>query len=299
MIKQSIFFILVSVILMSCGKNRSESSQLSSRSTLNLNFTSNIINLDSGEIRTDAEKFVSGLIESNYKIESYDDDILYQLKAVDSLPIQNINIRFLKNDEAILNEFLEGKLDLISVKSYEQQNANYDFLIRQIENDKYSNFKITRSNRAKIKYLQFSGFNRLAELELAIDKLDLNPSKNYIDSSQLIIDTLGITQKLFVQYDTTGQKQLIKEDSLIEFTYLNNPGAFAKIEQKETIIDSMSADLNAVAEGLNQSPNSIATVIIEIYPEYYITSTSLKGLKEYEYLVEEIPDLYFDTIRSY
>ncbi|MCV9388332.1 hypothetical protein [Reichenbachiella ulvae] len=297
--------LFIPIILFSCGSKKPQTQHIATRETINLNFTTNILSLDSGAADSEAERFVKALTEGNdatYQITNLDDDILCELQALDSSKIKNINLRFLKNEEAILNQFLEGKLDLITVRYDEKLNANYDFLIKQIQNDAYSNYQINKGNNAKLKVVQISNFKHIKEITEIKNLLGIEAHQIYLDSSTVSLDSLPLSE---FSINTMDSAFLSYQDSLITWNITNQHQPTDRtISIKEIKIDSLDENIHQLTQSIHDKDRVMnsqlnATIIIKIFPEYYITSKSLKGLKDYKKLSDLVPELFFDTIRSY
>lgn len=292
-------------IVVSCGTAKKTEKTESIRDTFNINFTSNILNLDSSGHHSEAELFVLDLLRSNlYEVAQRDADIYFGLSALDSsLQIQKINIRFLKNEEAILDQFLEGKLDLITLEEDMENTSRFDFFYRQIEQDKYSRYQIVKGNKAKLKWLEFSNFKRTNELEKTMKSMSIvNSFYSYVDTLNLLKDTSSVYRSISV---LCADSLIESRDSLVSFIAKSEyQGYIPTVQVKTEEIGFMTDDADSLISRLyreseQKDPSANAIVILEIYPEYYITSRSLRGLKDYTKLSTALPSMYFGKVKSY
>ncbi|PIB37011.1 hypothetical protein BFP72_17180 [Reichenbachiella sp. 5M10] len=314
--RNTLHSLIILCALISCKDIDQHSIESDSRETLNINFTSSILTLDSTQNKNIAEQFVVELSQpiekqeaAPYEITLADTDILYRLHALDSSSnIQTINLRFLKNEEAILHEFRERNIDIIQVSSRDSSKIKSVHFLNQILSNKYSEFKAIRSNTAFVEFYTFENFHNLEDIILCRDWLGLDSLDIQIDTTTLLHNSLEDTITIGIQKLPELKNAVLDPRFLakirVEVRNESENTPYKPFISKKLIkIDSLSSDnqyiIRSIKQSFNSSSKTNAIGVFNIYPEYFITPRTLQGLKDYEKLSKQIEHIYFEKITSY
>ncbi|RJE71588.1 hypothetical protein BGP76_05705 [Reichenbachiella sp. MSK19-1] len=300
------------VILLSlcCCKQQStprETNILDSRETLTINFNTNLLSLDSSKLNSPAEKFVYDLVfhKPKYTISSTNDDILYSLTSIDSLAIKNINIRFLKNEEAILGEFVEGNLDLFMTDFSSRNSPKMHVFVQNVRKNPYSKYNLTPSNVGSVAYYEFYNFESRMSLRNSLKIVDSLAYIRHFDSTHEERDTTLIEFSISYFFDETkvSNHDTLKNEyhQVVQVENIDDVLSKPHIIYRKQIVPFLSNDFEQLTNRLQaqQNPISDTLLIKQINPEYYITKTRIKGLKDYSKLSDQMMHIYFDTIQRY
>ncbi|MEQ6121337.1 ABC transporter substrate-binding protein [Reichenbachiella sp. MALMAid0571] len=126
-----------------------------------------------------------------FKIKNTNDDISFNLdrNPYHSLEKKNntfsgIDIRFIKNDNALIDEFLNGSIDAIEYNPAKQEIKE----LEAIKNNKYGYKNYAEQNKIFIQYLIFRNFNSLQQIRSILKKFPasiLLKEKNWMNFSNV------------------------------------------------------------------------------------------------------------------
>ncbi|UXP33429.1 hypothetical protein N6H18_05620 [Reichenbachiella agarivorans] len=297
----------------SCGKEQNTVEQISSRETLNINFNQNVLSLDSGKIFNEAELFINQITSTGakpkYTLAISDSDILYQLTTHDSSQIKTISIRFLKNENAILDEFIDGKLDIIHFNQWTSTSTRAIDFYRQVKEDKYSNYSLIERKSGFVNGYTFVNFKDSSTLSTCVELLGAQNNHFAIDSAHFTpkigSDTIKIPL-VFEYHDPNLIHDTLQQDNVHIYPsessdhLSNDPYIIWSSEYVNFLVDNRSTVADSLFNQMkSKNPRVNAYVAIKIYPDYYLTNGNLKGLLAHRSLAEQIGKVHFEVIKSY
>ena len=196
-----------------------------------------------------------------FMIENSNEDIYLNLKRNpfyefknslegESKTIDGLSIRFIKNDNAIINEFLNGSIDVLNLNSIDQKYEQ----LESLNNDKYGHKNSIKQSRANVDFLSFHNISNTDLITLILSNLSEHhhskfARKNIVQDSIEVID--------FSREDSI--KNYLKEIDSIEYQHIpilvsSNSNLVKKVEALNNklspkiqldIKDSIDFNLNA------------------------------------------------------
>lgn len=239
----------------------------------------------------------------------------------DQKGINQILIRFIKNQTVLLSEFKLNELDLISYDSYPFDSTETTLELNTTIYNPYPSYQVFKTKRSTIRYAHISAVD-----SVQIQKILLSFPKLNKDSEILVYSSLtnaiefdhAIWNNIDLDKDSTQLKVSIQSFINIPFdeyfitadssrlTFITddekiiNP-SLPKIVINETKVISSDEQIQ-----LNQLQNDNfvvgqLNVLIRLsdYPEFYIVNNNLKGLNNFQSLESQLNRLYFSKPKKY
>ena len=261
-----------------------------------------------------------------FKIENTDNDISFNLERNPYFKVEKtesifnrINIRFIKNENALIDEFLKGSIDVIEYKFSEQEIP----VLELVRKNKYGYKNYTQQKTASALFITFHNFNNPEKIKIVLKKFnhDTFLFKEGQKDQWVTLNTTLLT-------DTTKQGKLLQnqQDSIIitpiptifnnptdriELKKLIHPGytlentlKFTSFEfinpkveyiviKKRKVETSNENILKSMEPQLINSKQNIAMAQVLKKHDLVIFDESIKGFKPYGNWVKEIKNLTY------
>lgn len=208
-----------------------------------------------------------------------DDDILFTLERVKRIErgINYIQIRFIKNQEEMLDEFLAGKLDVLESKyMLTDSSKKVSDVINSIIEDKYDGFNVS--------YLK-SGYIHYSSIYEMYDSLTLSKL-----SQELKLDSL-----CFVKNISSAVNNIIQNDS----SYISSNEIQNILVKSKSYYYSSSIDYSDFIPELTRNKNTNGLKAVAVYsviPDKYFYTNDISGLTNYQKLSDQIEKIRFKPI---
>lgn len=279
----------------------------------------------------------TGLIGTGpYILDYSNEDISYSLiknenyhkKWQQGLSI--INIRFIKNPEAQVSEFMNGALDLLIF-----ENSKYKSSLIE-PRTKYNRYNQYESSLSKVKYVSLNNFSQ-ASLEKLITQLIvfaqdeklavlstfqgkevfeiIEPSRDsinfYVEKLNLFDSTPKLDLPVLVKCESCSEEFASLRQTLgsyfdlyeVSFSQINPNVSYLVIEESKTPIYEKEPGFRALKNLLNsnktRSVRNKTVLVLKIEREQVLSSIMLNGLKDYTDWTKRLKYLSFIKPKTY
>lgn len=254
-----------------------------------------------------------------YELISLNEDISAKLERVEhaAVQIETINISFIKNNDFVFTEFLNGSLDLID---YHPLTILKTQKQRKLLNDKYPPYQVIKSNRSVLRYAQLNNLVDTTVLERIVNSTKTPVDAiHYIAYGQVHSKIIAPdSTDYFNNYDSIIHQISIQSDQLSSYEeyFLDSSSLKFVSIKKENINPSdqhiviMETMLNTFEKNDKKSAtlelfkrlkpdNYSAFLILDHFPGYVILSNRLRGIEEGQRLSSMIKSMYYITPKTY
>ena len=227
----------------------------------------------------------------------------YKLSSAENA-ISGINIRFIKNKDALVDEFFNESIDVIYYSIFHQGIPYLNSLLSQ----KYGFKNHTEQDSATLYYLTFHNFTNSNEIDLVIRELALDStltiySKNFInqlreDSSHTfykfpVINKANQHHSPLLDYFTGTQSGKLRL-SLKETSEVNLNESYLVIHEHHLKMSAIKPEKNTLELLLNNSRNNTAALTVLKYQhDMIIFNDHLNGFTQYGHWSDDIKNLTF------
>ncbi|MFY0651550.1 MAG: hypothetical protein JXQ96_05930 [Cyclobacteriaceae bacterium] len=235
----------------------------------------------------------------------------YYSDGMEETSIDRVNIRFIKNETTILDEFRSGALDVLPLNTkntqYEKLRSTFDEKYgskRTLDQSsvtltamKFHNFKNARAIEETIKLLidkqpKFFSFNASIQEIKAADSTKLNLA-GMLPKLQLINNSSTSKNSLFrhindsILYTNSADIDRMREFIVVEEVHVNIFGPYTEKD-----------GLKALQKEIGNEAKSIGSVIINQRRDLIIFDERLTDFKKYGNWVDDIQELKMKTPRT-
>jgi hypothetical protein len=259
----------------------------------------------------------------NYIISHSNEDINYQLIRVRGNPgsIKTINIRFIKNEDVLIEEFFNGELDFLTYNPHKNKLLHNNSRLDKVINSNYSSYQITPSTRSIVTYAIISNMKDSILLGHLIHRLKSNEFNFHAQNTDSYTSINENRFKLQTDSISNTKIHLVHNSELYDFDSLTYDSLFSHIilsnrkiinpKSPLIVINEMEVDfinknepyksIYQLNEKLktNEKSNLSTVLIIANFPELNISNYSLQGVESYKPLEEIIPKLTFKNPLTY
>jgi len=271
-----------------------------------------------------------------FKVENTDSDISFNLNRNHYYDIirqdnvfKRINIRFIKNELALIDEFLKGSIDVIEYKYSDKEIQE----LEKVKKNKYGYKNFTEQMSASVLYLVFHNFKNPEKIRFVLNELNswiflykregemnwLTMNSNHlIDSTKHVKnelnkqDTVNITPITTIfnnATDSTAIKKLFPREYALKNTL--NFTSFEKINPKDEYIVIKKGYVNSTQPILNEKTLSsldpqlyknnqnIGVACLMMKHDFVIFDQSISGFTQYGNWVKEISNLTYQLPQTY
>lgn len=235
-----------------------------------------------------------------FQITEADDDITYVLSRAipDTSGIQHIRIQFLKNQEEIVRNFVDGNLDIIKIHSSEIMDNYYHDYLQKLVTNPYPDYTRYEADQAWVTFAVGKNFPDSTSLDIIDNKLIINNIYSIINPNDTTIELTYVDKRRAIS------RSIELPDYLIESKLAPKDQSEIWVELKDTLIDYQGQAYARIEEQLvGESPNSsMATseiAIISVDPYYYFTKHHIGGFSDNQKLSNIVKDITFVTPKTY
>lgn len=207
-----------------------------------------------------------------------DDDILFTLDRVNKVEqgVNHIQIRFIKNQKEMLNEFLNGKLDILKSNYLISDSSQIQSTLDDIIKDKYDGFNVSY---LKSGYIIYSSIYDMYD-SLTCSELSNNPK----------VDSLYQFQMNTALKDSSNNTTIQSSNKVLKLLVANKKHYYTTSTDYSDFIPKLNtlSDMN--------SDNLMGICVFSVIPDKYFYTNAISGLTPYKSLSEEITNIRFKPI---
>lgn len=250
-----------------------------------------------------------------FELIALNEDISAQLGRVSKSEgkIDVINLSFIKNENVVFNEFLNGSLDIITYNEIKNPILAKNEKLQDMLEDKYPTFQVVNCNPKIIRYAVFYNIEDSATISQILQSVNYKTdSMNYWRTSNVsslpMLETFDTLIKEVQVRNMIDIKTNLYFESSADLKYKatnseNINPSLPHIVIMETDVDNSWPNLEMLRKFEEQltTPNTKISAIIElerIYT-YVIFSNKLKDYSERTNLSEMVSNMYYSTPKVY
>lgn len=271
-----------------------------------------------------------------FKVEHMDTDIslslvrnnYYDIVSRDNV-FKRINIRFIKNELALIDEFLKGSIDVIEYKYSDKEVQELEI----VKKNKYGYKNFTEQTSTSVLYLVFHNFKNPEKIKFVLNELNrgiflfkkgeemnwltmnsnhlIDTAKN-IKSDLNIQDTVNITPISTIFNNatvSTAIKKLFPREYALKNTL--NFTSFEEINPKDEYIVIKKGYVNSTQPTFNEkilssldphlymNKQNIGVACLIMKHDFVIFDQSISGFTQYGNWVKEVSNLTYQLPRTY
>jgi hypothetical protein len=252
-----------------------------------------------------------------FEIDYSNGDIIYELRKnifynidVQENSFSGLNIRFIKNKSALINEFLNESIDIVHYKSFNESVVELDSLISKT----YGLKNIVTQDSTTVQYLTFHNFKNSHTVDLILNQVELDRSLNYKISNEKhngkkgtltssdIIPVINNTTHNYTEWLQVGNTKFASKLNLLlkDKLNINLIDEYIVINECRIKMKGEKPDQNILRIIFRSSERNIsALAIINYQHDLIIFSQNITGFKNYGNWIEDIKGLTYSQPLAY
>lgn len=230
-------------------------------------------------------------------VENLNDDISCSLirkqRDIEVSNIHNIELRFIKNKDEEILEFLEGNIDLFQYSGLNSKIETYKNYLNELILEDYPDYQIHKSKQSTFRYVKVYGLQDSSSISKLEKSFPKSKRQDFMFKSNFAIRPLESDSNAIAQifYNDIYAHSLSKTNIPDEISDENNDlnpkkSVFKEIELKMYNGDPLLA-LSAIYKiemNNNERDEKWIILLVDEQPTYYISHFYLKGMKNYREL---------------
>ncbi|MEO9803662.1 MAG: ABC transporter substrate-binding protein [Reichenbachiella sp.] len=249
-----------------------------------------------------------------FELVALNQDISAKLVKVRNITgdVKMINMGFIKNDQLVFSEFVNGSLDLIMYNPYLSPDSSITELISKIINNKYSAYEAQLSDQSVVRYAHILNLSDSVTLKNILNSLNVSRTQVYfLTSSNSVSDTFVLDSLRLTDVKDSSMYQIplvhdIEQNDKVYFTdsksvsfiptnseNINPTSPHIVIKEIATSIPKMNDEKLSILKLAEKQKNETNSTILVLdrFPEYVIYNNRLKGIEAGKSLSSMVKDI--------